>query len=231
MKLLFRVILMMLLVLVGGCGQKEEKSSATIEKKEVSLKRETMPSKQREEGVSRTGRNHPPRILQAHLLPAFPKAGDVLKIEVKADDPDEDEVSLNFKWFVNDELVKEDTEELSYPLKRGDKVKVEIIASDGEAQTSYKIYAIVQNTPPKIEGLEEIAFDGQIYQAKILAQDADGDNLSFSLLKPQEGIEISEDGVLTWDTTKLPPPVRISIKAEDSTGSASIYTATLEVKK
>ncbi len=146
-----------------------------------------------------------PKIQSAKLLPQNPKKGDELKVEVKTFDGDNDYVSLSYEWFVNREPVDEtfDVIAIEEPIKRGDKVSVKITPDDGEQEgQAITLYSIVANSPPKVSPDIKTQFDRLVYTSKIIAEDPEGDPLTYTLVRAPEGMTIdSKSGVITWKLT------------------------------
>ncbi len=146
-----------------------------------------------------------PEIKTAKLLPQNPKKGDELKVEVKTFDGDNDYVSLSYEWFVNGESVDEtfDVIAIEEPIKRGDKVSVKITPDDGEQEgQAITLYSIVANSPPKVSPDIKTQFDRLVYTSQIIAEDPEGDPLTYTLVRAPEGMTIdSKSGVITWKLT------------------------------
>jgi hypothetical protein len=170
--------------------------------------------------------NSPPVIEELVISPqpAFP--GNALEARVVASDADEDEVSLQYVWVLNDEELEEDFEE-TFPtdnLKRGDRVSVRVIPDDmdlkGEPLTSEEV--VLENRPPEIISTppEKLAAPGH-YRYAVRAKDPDGDSMQYSLEAPTpEGMAIDPaTGVLEWKFKGVvEKAITIDIRVQDGNG-------------
>ena len=99
---------------------------------------------------SRSPTNLPPSIKAVQILPRTVTADDLLSVFVEADDPDRNRLTFKHRWFVNDNLMTETPTLLAGSLKQGDRVAVEIVASDGTVESSpvRTQPSVVVNAPP-----------------------------------------------------------------------------------
>jgi len=152
--------------------------------------------------------NIPPKIQSARLLPTPPRKGDDLYVEIKTFDGDGDNVTVDYEWFINGESIPEQA--LDNPeildgdlIKRGYRVSVKIIPSDGETKgRAIILESLVANSAPVVSDELDTEFNGSIYSARIKAFDPDGDRLTYTLKQAPEGMTIDpETGVITWLVT------------------------------
>ncbi|RMD59437.1 MAG: hypothetical protein D6828_01480, partial [Nitrospirae bacterium] len=141
--------------------------------------------------------NSPPMIKRAIMKPESPHVGSVLEVDAEAYDPDGDEVSFDYKWFINDSLFGEESS-IYEGFKRGDKISVEVIPKDGDSYgKSVTLSKIIENAPPiVIEGRGGV--NGEFYEYHINAHDPDGDELVYKLEEAPEDMTIDKDGVIKW---------------------------------
>ncbi len=179
--------------------------------------------------------NMAPQIQSARFKPKNPKKGDELKVEVKTFDADKDNVSLLYEWFINGESVYETSDVLNTDellIKRGDKVSVKITPDDGEQEgMPLTLYSIVANSPPEISPDIKTQFDGFVYTSKIIAEDPEGDPLTYTLVRAPAGMTIdSESGIITWKVTpKDKGEHDIVISVRDGHGSEVIVPLTTKI--
>jgi hypothetical protein len=152
--------------------------------------------------------NRIPQVLQIQLSP-FPTAtrGDTLEARASGFDADEDRLSFNYGWLVNDTPV--DFHGPSLPrehYQRGDEIRVVAVASDGSetsAESSSGAVRIV-NSAPRITSLAP-AFDPDgVFRYRPRVEDADGDrSLRYRLLEHPKGMSINlVSGAIRWKPKK-----------------------------
>ena len=164
------------------------------------------------------------RELQISSQPVAP--GEPLEARVVAEDLDGDSVQVQYIWSVNGKAVEGASTErfATQGLKRGDKVKVQAIAVDGEAKSQpvNSREVVLQNRPPRIlsQPPERLVSKGY-YRYEVKAEDPDGDPLTFRLDgTPPEGMRIHPTrGLLEWRFPELPAdPVVVDIRVSDGQG-------------
>ncbi|MEC4686512.1 MAG: Ig domain-containing protein [Nitrospirota bacterium] len=152
--------------------------------------------------------NIQPKIQSAALLPSPPRKGNDLHVKIKTFDGDGDNVTVDYEWFINGEIIPQQA--LDDPgilngnlIKRGDRVSVKITPSDGETRgRAIILESRVANSAPVVSDELETEFNGSVYSAKIKAFDPDGDTLTYTLKQAPEGMTIDpETGVITWLVT------------------------------
>ena len=197
------IVLLFLSMALSSCSSPKEggSKSAKIKVKESTAEKTTETKLPKEENLSQNETlNQPPKIVDISLIPSIPVTGDEIKAVVKVHDPDGDEVTLNYKWFINEREVEESNKPiLKYPIKRGDKIKLVVVASDGQARSKEVVAtATVENAPPKAT-VKKQEFHGTKYVAVIQAYDPEGDPITFELKKAPQNMEINRaTGVIEW---------------------------------
>jgi hypothetical protein len=150
-------------------------------------------------------------------------------------DPDGDPLTYSYQWFRNGERISGATD-AGLPitsLSRGDRVVVEVMASDGERSSEPRRSSefLFENRPPQFTSQPpgQAPPDGVLhYQA--IASDPDGDPVRFDLQEAPAGATITPGGALEWT---LPPrgqrtgTMRIVIRATDSKGGEATQTIEL----
>lgn len=148
--------------------------------------------------------NSAPQIKTIRLAPRNPKKGEKLRVsENEAYDADGDAISFTYAWFINSEPIGIYTDVLDtteLPTKRGDRISVKITPTDGEQEgTPIILNSIIINSPPKVSPQIKAEFNGLVYTSKIIAEDPEGDPLTYTLRQAPEGMTIdSKTGVITW---------------------------------
>lgn len=143
--------------------------------------------------------DRPPLIKSVVLSPTAPLPADEITVDVKVIDPEGGKIDVDYQWVIN-ESVRYDitTASLSAAsLKRGDKVAVEVTASDGPNQVTGRSKPVtVQNTPPEITA--DVTKMSQLDGFKVTAKDRDGDALSWRLEGAPKGLSVDVVGKLSY---------------------------------
>jgi len=213
------LLIICLLLVSSGCSDKNHYTVNTS----VTAQPDT-PVETSSVPVPEISTNSPPRIVSMRFIPPHPKKGDRITAEVEAEDPDGDEVTLEYEWSVNGSVIEEfNGETLNVPLKKGDIVTVKITPIDqlsaGETLTNM---IRVENSYPEVEkSLIDVKIQDSICYAKVSANDPDGDELSYVLLKAPQGMDIDPaTGILSWKMEGMTSPVNeISISVTDTDGA------------
>jgi hypothetical protein len=148
-------------------------------------------------------KNSPPEIIKVRLLPDADKPGDTLSVEVEGKDADGDNVTFTYEWTKNGEPAG-NGQRINAPLRRGDKIKLAVVPSDGE-ETGRPIIMQreIKNMSPTILDNKAFKFDGKVYTFQVLAHDPDGDSLTYSLRSAPAGMTINPStGLVYWN---VPP--------------------------
>lgn len=145
--------------------------------------------------------NEPPRIYDLKLNT---DDVDFLVAEVWGQDAEGDPIEYRYTWVVNEEEVS-DVEDARYPtsrLSRGDRVRVQVVASDGSKESSVAetgTLEIANASPEIVSRPPQLSYDGR-FTYRVEATDPDGDRgLRFELVRAPRGMEINGlSGEITW---------------------------------
>ena len=183
---------------------------------------------------AKTG-NRPP-VLSAVSMEPFGdiRAGEVIAATPHASDPDHDSLRFSYQWLVNGRKAGQDRSFDSSGLKRGDKLQVQVVASDGidESREVLSPVLMLGNSPPLITQLPAARFDDGTFRYTFAAKDPDGDrNLRFFLDKGPSGMRMDAiAGVLTWTPTASQAGVHpIEVGVKDGQGEGTTFTFELTV--
>ena len=155
--------------------------------------------------VSQSG-NRPPVIKRAVVFPTPLILSGPVAVQIEADDAGRNPLTFRYQWFVNEYRVDGETHSTLSPrfLKLGDKVEVEIVASDG--QTSGEPYktepANVGNTPPEVVkvAIEPTGSDRSEMRAVVEGVDADHDAIHYDYRWRRNATLVVEGEKTTLDT-------------------------------
>jgi len=171
--------------------------------------------------------NSPPRITFADFSQTdnIHKGVD-LSIIFETEDADDDEITIQYNWYLDDKLIGNDPILDGQLLEADKNIRVELIPYDGETigeRFEIPRRVIVQNTPPKILGTSHPVIKDNLLTCKIDVEDLDGDRISYFIEDGPPGMTIDNTGRIQWrrpesltDTTFY-----IIVKVTDSRGAKS----------
>jgi len=176
-------------------------------------------------GLGQEGGNHPPRIVAAHLPDPITRSGPVT-VALSVEDPEQDPVTYQYRWYVNESLVQGETGSQFPPekLQRGDWVSVEITPSDGRSTGApYKTESVlVANTLPfvaTVKSPEQIR-PGDTVKIETEIKDPDNDDLHVRYRWWKNQDVVAETEVPTLETTGFVrgDVLRVSVTPRDASG-------------
>ncbi len=167
--------------------------------------------------------NNFPRIVSVPFSPEYVHAGVDITVAPVGSSPTGDEVKFHYKWSVNGTPLPDDTPVLRGNLyKRGDSVTLTVVPYDrsgeGEPFNSKKI--VIPDAPPQIVSTPPQNIQTDTYSYQVMAEDPDGDSLTFSLTAAPSGMTIdSKTGLITWQIKTVPAGVyNVEVAVQDSEG-------------
>jgi hypothetical protein len=162
------------------------------------------------------------------------RAGDVIVASPLARDPDEDSLRFEYAWLVNGNERRGGRELPTEGLKRGDRVQVRVVASDGASRSEPVLgpEVILGNTPPRITRLPDLETESGTFRYQFEAVDPDGDrNLRFFLDQAPPGMTIDPIlGVVSWkpDASQAGKhPVEVGVKDGQGEGTTFLFEVTV----
>jgi hypothetical protein len=237
----YLLILISILIFSFSCSKDKPSSESqpstnnTLETQETrsggSLQTNTDGTISGKEEISRPdSKNAPPEIIKVRLMPEVFKPGDTLYVDVEARDRDGDGITFFYEWFINGELVGTERQ-LNSPLKRGDKLIINIKPFDGKEYG--KIITLkreILNLPPVIVEHKDYHFDGNIWSYQLKASDPDGDPLTYALKESPPGMTIDNSGLIKWN---VPPDfkgsARVTVSVTDGHGGEASQSFFIEI--
>jgi hypothetical protein len=174
--------------------------------------------------------NRPPVIQFLYITPNNKRIrrGDVLTAVPEAVDPENDRLDFSYAWTVNGAEAGEERTFDTKKLRRGDKVVLAVVASDGEAKSLPMQLPPIElvNSPPAIKEMPVLEHAGNTLRYQFEAEDPEGDhNLRFFLEDAPPGMEIDAlSGVLTWTPDAgQAGKHKVQVGVKDSEGDASKF--------
>jgi hypothetical protein len=168
--------------------------------------------------------NRAPTIASVSLVPKTPRPGDPIDATIDAQDPDGDGIRLEIEWRVNGKVVDRErrTRLDSSELKKGDRVELRVVASDGRLESAPFVKRVrVGNQPPRLQGVAFAGGDwraGDPIDASPVASDPDGDELRFDYEWFLNGKPTDQrEHVFDTKGLKRGDKVHVEVVARDST--------------
>lgn len=181
--------------------------------------------------------NTAPTVLDLRVEERYGSEGELRGWEAQAwaRDPDGDDVELEYTWILNDRPTDVDT--TLYPtdtLKRGDRLRVRVVANDGEDESDAAESGTLEvgntapeivSTPPRLDASGRFVYDLEV-------TDADGDrSFRYELVEGPRGMKLdSSRGVLTWEPEEdQAGKHRVEIAVADRSGGRSTQSFLIPV--
>lgn len=190
-----------------------------------------LPSEEPSSNVERAvfnGANRPPVVSAVMLSPNLVIPGTPVHVEVKASDPDQDDISFEYTWKINGEVVAgQSGEEFDTTnLHKGEMLTCTVLPSDGKEQGSplESNGVTIQNRPPEITSMPSAGVSSGSFSYQVVAKDPDNDPLQFSLEGVPQEMMIDPAGLIQWEVPKgLQGKQQVRVIVSD--GSASSFQA------
>ncbi|MEM2869055.1 MAG: putative Ig domain-containing protein, partial [Thermoplasmata archaeon] len=146
--------------------------------------------------------NHPPVIRPFVSATAY--AGKPYSCQIEASDEDGDVLEFSLFRAPAGMTINSSTGLISWPSPVEGNHTIIVNATDGIVSSSYTFnLKVIKNTIPRIKSSPPSrAVVGQELRYRVEASDADGQALSFELVRAPWGVKISSSGVMTWTPQK-----------------------------
>jgi hypothetical protein len=151
--------------------------------------------------------------------------GEEIRVTPDATDPDQDSLTFQYDWYVNDKYLPDAEGRIfdTTPLKRGDRVWVRVVATDGQNESQPMETGVVEvsSAHPEITSNPPGLSDDGVFRYDVKAADPDGDRrLRYQLAAGPSGMEIDNiSGELIWRPSAAQAGIHpVGIVVTDSTG-------------
>ena len=182
--------------------------------------------------------NRPPKIKSIKIETITSNPRDGFRADIVSEDPDGDEVGYIYQWKLNDEEIfgaTEDTLEWHDDFHKGDKITIEVIPYDDNAEGVWKSEGsiTIPDSPPVITSTPENAVTGNSFNYEVKANDPDGDPLTFSLKNAPQGMSIDpSSGSIDWEFTDNDAgDYSMEIIVKDPDGAYAVQNVSFSIKK
>jgi hypothetical protein len=162
--------------------------------------------------------------------------GSTVRAVVKAQDPDADTLTFKYKWYVDDLVVPGESDTLTLKgVKKGSWIHVAVTPNDGFSDGAWKYSSRHQvvNAPPVVKSQAPTTIPpSRVLTHAIVAEDPDGDPLTYALEKGPEGATLS-GATLTWKVSDrdLGRTAELVIRISDDDGASTLLTMNLNPRK
>ena len=184
--------------------------------------------------------NTPPAVQGLSIYPLAPSRDEFLQLNILAEDLDQDELSYEYRWYVNEALVTNQHSNRIYTgqFSQQDSIVAEVRAFDGDDVSGWKrSYPVqVQNSVPEIVNLsitpENPTSEQILYCAYEHFSDSDNDADQSSIVWIRDGSVLGNGAYLDLRPIVMQGYDRISCVATASDGfeEGNTLTATVDVE-
>jgi hypothetical protein len=179
--------------------------------------------------------NRAPTVTSIAIQPSLtPTVADAIKAIPRGEDPDGDPIEFQYSWRVNGSYLDEGAEELpAGRFRRGDKIDLEVVATDGNADSepmSGPTLEIVNVEPTIVSNPVGIGEDGTFrYQVEV--DDADDRLMRYALLEKPDGMTIEWlNGTIQWKPNADQAGKHVvKVEVDDQHGGKATQEFTLDV--
>lgn len=163
--------------------------------------------------------NTPPSVRAITFQPDPIVLSEPVGVFADALDPDRDQVTFRYQWFVNDRLVPGETRSVlsASMLKRGDRMRVEAVPHDGKVEgISTRIEQVIGNTPPTVLSLQFMTEHfrlGDRLRVEVEATDVDRDEIVYVYRWFRNGAVVKEGDDSFLDTAGFKQKDAVMVEA------------------
>jgi len=168
--------------------------------------------------------NNPPKITSYEFYDNPGATSSNISIEVVAEDPDGDAVTLEYQWTVNGVLAGNSKSPALSP-SLDDDIEVTVRAFDGQDYSAeIKDKFTLLNRAPRIERIDKYFIVGSTYIYNASASDPDMEPVTFSLVKEPDGMIIDpQSGQVRWEIpTGFLGTIEYTVVVTDAKGANGI---------
>lgn len=180
--------------------------------------------------------NSPPKVTSVIFFPANLRRWADITAKPDGADADGDRIEYHYHWIVNgEELPVGDTPVLKGDrIRREDTVSVRVTPGDGidNGKPYITVPITISNAPPRFTSTPPSSFQGHVYSYQTVAEDPDGDALTYSLAASPHGMTIdSRSGKIEWKiSTDSAGTHTVEVAAKDTEGLQAIQKFTVTIK-
>lgn len=177
-----------------------------------------------------------PAATDVRVEPAVPIPGGTVRAVVQSGDPDGHPLTHKFQWYVDDLPVVAGGDSFTLNgVKRGSWIHVKVTPNDGFSDGAWREsprYQVVNAHPVVKSVLPKELSPGRRFVYRILAEDPDGDPLTYTLTKSPPGMVLNE-GTLEWQVPGeyLGANVEAVVEITDGHGGRTVQNISMTIQK
>jgi hypothetical protein len=176
-----------------------------------------------------------PGVTDVRIEPHAPFSGSTVRAVVQARDPDGDPLTFKYQWYVNDSPGAGNGESLTLTgVKKGSWVHVTVTPNDGFADGAWRDsprYQVVNALPVVKSVLPKELPPGRRFIYRIVAEDPDGDPLTYTLTKAPPGMVLHGE-TIEWQVpeTSIGVNVNAVVVISDNDGGQTVQTISMTIQ-
>ena len=176
-----------------------------------------------------------PTASDVRIEPSAPFSGSTVRAVVQARDPDGDPLTYKYQWHVNDSLAAGNGDSLILTgVKKGSRVHVTVTPNDGFADGAWRDsprYHVMNALPIVKSVLPKELPPGRRFIYRIVAEDPDGDPLTYALTKAPPGMVLRGE-TLEWQVPEESIGVNVEtvVVISDNDGGQTVQSISMTIQ-